>query len=104
MGFDPGKVSNAKYFSETTCLNGEWGKHLVINVGGVCNKHIFRGAAFFYEGADFCGVSGDFIERNGLQGYVVTFGNEKDEVSQIGPFHLLSITNSMCALFRTTVT
>ncbi|POM58760.1 Hypothetical protein PHPALM_36549 [Phytophthora palmivora] len=70
--FDPGKVSNAKYFSETSCLNADWSKYL--------------GTAFFDEGADFCGVSEDFIARNGLQSYVVdrgkfqvTFGNGKGE-------------------------
>ncbi|EGZ18242.1 hypothetical protein PHYSODRAFT_499074 [Phytophthora sojae] len=85
--FDPGKTNNAKYFVENTQVATDWSRNLIKEVGCVCNGELLtRGSAFFDEGADFCGVSEEFLRKNELIDFVVdkgtfevTFGNGKTE-------------------------
>jgi len=84
--FDPGKESNAKYFTGAAGTDTDWRKYLVKEVASVYGNQIQRGSAFFDEGADFCGVSERFLQQNGLLGHVVdrgnfevTFGNGQSE-------------------------
>ncbi|POM78480.1 Retrovirus Polyprotein [Phytophthora palmivora] len=72
--FDPGTAANSLYFQrrqETTSLPS---KYLIKNVSCIRDNEIHIIKTFFDEGADFCGISSDFVEKMNWKKYVNDLG------------------------------